>query len=96
MSPFFHAHTIDEPLLLVHGAVDSNSGTHPIQSERLFGAIQGNGGEARLVMLPAENHGYRARESVLHVQAESLDWLQRHLGAADVRTIEASSPAGDR
>lgn len=79
VSPFLHAERIDEPLLLIHGEVDSNSGTYPMQSERLFAALQGNGGIARLVMLPAEAHGYRAAESVLHVQAEMLDWLNRHL-----------------
>ena len=49
------------------------------ESERLFQAIKGNGGIARLVMLPRESHGYRARESVLHVQAETIDWFDRHV-----------------
>jgi dipeptidyl aminopeptidase/acylaminoacyl peptidase len=64
-------------LLLLHGALDANSGTFPIQSERLFQAIQGTGGTARLVILPHESHGYIARESVLHMLAEQLDWLER-------------------
>ncbi|MGA1780911.1 MAG: alpha/beta hydrolase family protein [Planctomycetota bacterium] len=79
ISPFMHADRIDEPLLLIHGEVDNNSGTYPMQSRRLFAAIQGNGGTARLVMLPHESHGYRARESVLHTLAEMVDWLDRHL-----------------
>jgi len=66
--------------LLVHGADDANSGTFPVQSERLFQAIQGNGGTARLVILPLESHGYVARESVLHVLAEQFTWLDRWLG----------------
>lgn len=77
VSPFMHAHKINEPLLMIHGEIDNNSGTFPIQSERLFQAIKGNGGTARLVMLPAESHGYRARESVMHVQAETIAWLKR-------------------
>lgn len=77
VSPFMHAHKIDEPLLMIHGMIDNNSGTFPMQSERLFQAIKGNGGTARLVMLPAESHGYRARESVLHAQAETIAWLKR-------------------
>jgi len=81
VSPFMHAHAIDEPLLMIHGEIDNNSGTYPMQSKRMFQAIKGNGGIARLVMLPFEGHGYRARESVLHVQAEMVDWLERHLGA---------------
>ena len=79
VSPFFHADQLKEPLLLIHGEVDNNSGTYPMQSERLFQAIKGNGGTARLVMLPNESHGYRARESVLHVQAEMLEWLDEHV-----------------
>ena len=79
ISPFFHADDIDEALLLVHGEIDNNSGTYPIQSERLYAAIKGNGGTARLVMLPFESHGYRARESVLHTHAETIDWFDRHL-----------------
>jgi dipeptidyl aminopeptidase/acylaminoacyl peptidase len=79
MSPFTYAHKINEPILLIHGEADNNSGTFPIQSERLFQAIKGNGGTARLVMLPHESHGYRARESVLHVLAEMFDWADRHV-----------------
>jgi dipeptidyl aminopeptidase/acylaminoacyl peptidase len=78
MSPFAHAHKIKEPILLIHGEADNNSGTFPIQSERLFDALRGNGGTARLVMLPHESHGYRARESVLHVVAEMLEWADRY------------------
>jgi dipeptidyl aminopeptidase/acylaminoacyl peptidase len=78
VSPFTHAHKINEPLLLIHGAADNNSGTFPIQSERLFQAVKGNGGNARLVMLPHESHGYRARESVLHVLSEMFEWADKH------------------
>jgi dipeptidyl aminopeptidase/acylaminoacyl peptidase len=77
MSPFTHAHKINEPILLIHGEADNNSGTFPIQSERLFAAIRGSGGTARLVLLPHEAHGYRARESVLHTLAEMIEWADR-------------------
>ena len=83
VSPFRYAHQIAAPILLVHGADDANSGTFPVQSERLFQAIGGNGGTAKLVILPLESHGYLARESVLHVLAEQFSWLDRWLGAAD-------------
>ncbi len=80
VSPFRYADKISAPLLLVHGADDANSGTFPVQSERLFQAIGGLGGTARLVVLPFESHGYLARESVLHVLAEQFGWLERWLG----------------
>ncbi len=75
VSPFMHAHKINEPILLIHGEADNNSGTFPIQSERLYHALKGHGATARLVMLPNESHGYRARESVLHVLAEMFEWF---------------------
>ncbi|MEE2526709.1 prolyl oligopeptidase family serine peptidase [Hyphobacterium sp. HN65] len=77
LSPFMHADEINEPILLIHGQLDNNSGTYPMQSERMFAAVKGNAGTARLVMLPYESHGYRGRENVLHVLAESIDWLNR-------------------
>jgi dipeptidyl aminopeptidase/acylaminoacyl peptidase len=80
MSPFTYANAIKDPLLLIHGMADDNTGTFPIQSERLYAAIQGNGGTARLVMLPYEAHGYVGRESVETTLAEMLDWLNRWVG----------------
>lgn len=79
LSPFTYAHKINEPLLMIHGVLDSNPGTFPIQSERLYHAVKGHGGTARLVMLPYESHGYQARESVYHTLAEMIDWLDRHV-----------------
>ncbi len=77
ISPFASANKINEPLLLVHGEADNNPGTFTVQSERLFQAIKGNGGTAKLVLLPYESHGYVARESVLHVMAELVEWANK-------------------
>lgn len=82
MSPFMNAEKIDEPILLIHGEADNNSGTFPMQSERLFNAIKGLGGTARLVVLPHESHGYRARESLLHMLWEMDRWLEAHVKGA--------------
>ncbi len=79
VSPFMHAHKINEPILLIHGEADNNSGTFPIQSRRLYHALKGHGAIARLVMLPKESHGYRARESVLHVLAEMFEWFDKYV-----------------
>lgn len=80
LSPFLYANQIKEPLLLIHGEADNNSGTFPMQSERLYQALAGNGGTVRYVALPQESHGYAARESVGHVQWEMSQWLRAHLG----------------
>ncbi len=82
MSPFYHAEKIKEPLLLVHGAADSNPGTFPVQSERMYQAVRGNGGTARLVLLPHEDHGYSARESIGHVLYEQIAWFDKYVKAA--------------
>ena len=79
MSPFWNAHKINEPILLIHGEADNNSGTFPIQSERLYMALKGHGATVRYVTLPNEAHGYRARESNLHVLAETINWLDKHV-----------------
>jgi len=79
MSPFNFADQIKTPLLMTHGEADSNTGTFPLQSERLFQAIRGLGGTVRLVMLPYEDHGYRGRESVLHRLWEENRWLDRYV-----------------
>ena len=88
MSPFMHADKIDEPILIVHGDADNNAGTYPMQSERLYGAIKGLGGTARLVMLPSESHGYRARESILHLMWETDTWLDRYVKNAAPRELK--------
>jgi hypothetical protein len=51
---------------------DNNPGTYPLQSERFYSALKGHGGRVRLVLLPHEGHGYRARESVLHTLYEQV------------------------
>jgi len=84
MSPFNYAHQINEPLLLIHGQRDDNSGTFPIQSERLFAAVKGNGGSVRYVQLPLEPHGYTARETTRHVAWETINWLDKYLKNAKV------------
>ena len=84
MSPFSYADSLNEPILFIHGLDDNNSGTFPVQSERMYAAVKGHGGTARLVMLPGEAHGYSARESVGTVLAEMTEWLDRYLKPAQV------------
>ena len=67
------------PLLLIHSQADTNPGTFPMQSERMFAALKGLGGLARLVLLPGEGHFYRARETIMHMLAEQDEWLERHV-----------------
>ncbi len=79
MSPFNYADKITTPLLLVHGEMDDNSGTFPIQSERMYNAIKGHGGTVRYVVLPYEAHGYRGKENLLHLLYEENAWLDKYV-----------------
>ena len=79
MSPFMFANQLKEPILLIHGEADNNSGTFPIQSERMYQALRGNGGNVRYVVLPHESHGYSARESVEHTLYEMIAWFDKHV-----------------
>ncbi len=96
MSPFNYANKIKQPVLLIHGQRDDNSGTFPIQSERLFAAIKGNGGNVRYVQLPLEPHGYTALETQRHLLWEYINWLDKYVKNASPRTstsATATSPA---
>jgi len=94
MSPFMYADKVNEPILLIHGEADNNSGTFPIQSIRFYNALKGLGATARLVMLPAESHGYRARESVLHMMWEMDRWLDKYVKHAPPRAHATTEDAG--
>ena len=79
MSPFTYADRIKAPVLLIHGGADDNSGTFPIQSERMYAALKGNGATVRYVVLPNEPHGYRALESTGETLWQMTDWLNRYV-----------------
>jgi dipeptidyl aminopeptidase/acylaminoacyl peptidase len=79
VSPFFVADKIKRPLLLIHGADDANPGTPASQSSKLYEAIRGNGGTARLVLLPHEPHWYAAKESNEHLVWEMLNWFGKYV-----------------
>jgi dipeptidyl aminopeptidase/acylaminoacyl peptidase len=86
VSPTFFADQVNEPVLIIHGDDDSNPGTLTFQSEVFFEAVRGSGGTARLVLLPFEDHGYRARESVEHVLWEQLQWFEKYVKGAGTTT----------
>jgi dipeptidyl aminopeptidase/acylaminoacyl peptidase len=97
MSPFTHVRRINEPILLIHGENDDNSGTFPVQTERFYAALRGNGATVRYVVLPLEAHGYRARESVGHTLWEMTRWLDTHLkGAPRAAAAAPAAPTGTR
>ena len=91
MSPFWYAHQIKDPILLMHGEADDNSGTFPIQSERFYMALKGHGATVRYETLPFEAHGYAGRETLLHILAERINWFDKYVKNAKPRTSEATA-----
>jgi dipeptidyl aminopeptidase/acylaminoacyl peptidase len=91
MSPFSYADKLKTPLLLIHGEMDDNQGTFPIQSERFYNAIKGHGGTVRYVVLPYEAHGYRGKENLLHMLYEQNAWLDKYVKHADKNTPGADA-----
>ena len=79
LSPFSHVTKVKDPILLIHGMADDNQGTFPIQSERYYAALKGAGATVRLVLLPSEAHSYAARESLLHMHWEYLNWMDKYV-----------------
>ena len=91
MSPFMSADKIKTPILLVHGELDNNTGTYPIQSERMFNAIKGHGGTVKFLLLPYESHGYAAKENILHLLYEQYAWVEKY-----VKNADKNAPAGEK
>jgi len=79
VSPTFFADKVNEPVLIIHGDDDGNPGTLTFQSEIFYEAVRGSGGTARLVLLPYEDHGYRAQETIEHVLWEQLRWFDQYV-----------------
>jgi dipeptidyl aminopeptidase/acylaminoacyl peptidase len=90
MSPFWYANQVKDPILLMHGEADDNSGTFPIQSERFYMALKGHGATVRYITLPFEAHGYAARETLLHVLAERISWFDKWVKNAPAKGADTS------
>ena len=84
MSPYNYADKIKTPILITHGQMDENTGTHPIQSERLYQAIAGHGGDATYLQLPYEGHVMAFKENVLHYFSVVEKMLDKYVKNAKV------------
>ena len=96
MSPFSFADKLKTPILLIHGEADNNNGTFPMQSERFYSALKGQGATVRFVLLPLESHGYQGRESVLHMFWEMNNWLNTYVKNAPATTAGSSARSAAR
>lgn len=94
-STFFFADKLKLPILIMHGQDDANPGTTPLQAQKLYEAVRGNGGTARLVMLPHEPHWYAALESNEQLASEMIRWFDKHVKNAPPRNASTARPASD-
>jgi dipeptidyl aminopeptidase/acylaminoacyl peptidase len=90
MSSLFYADQITAPLLMYHGEKDNNSGTFPIQSERMMQALTGLGKTAALYIYPFESHAPRARENFLDLWARWLEWFDKYVKHAPASSAPTS------
>jgi len=94
MSPFMAADRIRAPLMLLHNLDDTNVGTNPIQSERMYEALNGLGKTVTLVQYPYEDHGPAARETVLDYWSRVIEWFDRYVKNAPASAGPATASDG--
>lgn len=92
MSPFMSADRIHEPLLLLHNLDDTNVGTNPMQSERMFEALNGMGKTVSLIEYPYEDHGPASRETVLDYWSRVIDWFDAYVKRSDGKSAAHPAP----
>jgi dienelactone hydrolase len=79
MSPFLYANNLTGALLMYHGLADQNVGTDPVNSERLFQALNELGKTTAMYRYPLEDHGPAARETLLDLWARWGAWLDKYV-----------------
>lgn len=79
LSPFFQANQIAAPILLIHGTEDQNPGTSVLQSELMFQALQSNGIDTELLLLPHEGHEYETRDNILAMLHTQAHWIRQRI-----------------
>jgi dipeptidyl aminopeptidase/acylaminoacyl peptidase len=94
MSPFLAANNLTGALLMYHGLHDQNVGTDPINSIRLFHALNGLGKTVSLYMYPHEDHGPAARETLLDLWARWAAWLDKYVKNPQPLNKPVPAPGG--
>ncbi|HEX8632364.1 MAG TPA: prolyl oligopeptidase family serine peptidase, partial [Catenuloplanes sp.] len=77
LSPLHRLDRLAAPLLLLHGANDSNVPVH--ESDQVAEALQARGAPYSYVVLPGEGHDFVSRCSRAEAIATTGAWLARHL-----------------
>lgn len=93
MSPFLYADRLQGALLMYHSLEDQNTGTDPVNSIRLFHALQSMGKPASLFMYPYEDHGPLMKDTLLDQWARWVAWLDLYVKNAGTTAAGAAKVA---
>ena len=91
MSPFLYANNMTGALLMYHGLADQNVGTDPINSIRLYHALNGLGKTASMYLYPLEDHGPASKETLLDLWARWAAWLDKYVKNAGPNAARATT-----
>src|SRR4029077_10623337 len=83
MSPFLYADHLNGALLMYHSMEDQNVGTAPINSIRMYQALQSLGKTTALFMYPYEDHGPVSKETDLDQWGRWVLWLDKYVKNAN-------------
>ena len=78
ISPILFASPDDPPTLLIHG--DADMLVNVRNSEVMFEALQGEGVESELIIIPGGDHGFRVTADRVRAQQAMVAWFDWHLG----------------
>lgn len=87
MSPLLFANNMSGALLMYHGLGDQNVGTDPINSPRLFQALNGLGKTAAMYLYPFEDHGPATKETLLDLWGRWSAWLDKYVKNPKTKTV---------
>ena len=90
MSPLLYANNLTGALLMYHGLGDQNVGTDPINSPRLFQALNGLGKPASMYLYPFEDHGPATKETLLDLWGRWTAWLEKYVKNAGPKSKDVS------
>jgi dipeptidyl aminopeptidase/acylaminoacyl peptidase len=87
LSPLRHVDALTAPLLVVHGANDTNV---PVsESEQIVDALRAAGRDVRYLLFDDDGHAIAKRENHATLATTLSDWLNRAFGASE-RLVEVS------
>jgi dipeptidyl aminopeptidase/acylaminoacyl peptidase len=77
LSPIHKLERVKAPLLVLHGANDTN--VPVVEAEQVVETLRKRGVEVGYVLFPDEGHGFRLSPNRVRSTVATVDWFRRHL-----------------